>query len=279
MLRHLTAISVAISMAVGAGAAFAQQSHAEKTDALFAVLGLDDILSIMRTEGLAYGETIAADMFPGNGGPQWNAMVSQIYDEQMMFEEVRGALGEELEGDDIDAMLAFFSTPLGEKIIGLEVSARRALLDDAVEAASKDSAAIAMADETDAYLRVKEFVTVNDLIETNVVGALNSNYAFYMGLMDGGAMPESMTPDTALNDIWSQEDQIRADTTEWIYSFLLMAYQPLTADELRAYTKFSQTEAGKDMNAALFVAFNGMFDDISRSLGLAASRFLISQEL
>ena len=256
-----------------------QTAQVAKADALFEAIGMPQMIEIMREEGLAYGETLAQDMLPGGPSAQWSIAVSAIYDIEMMYEEVRGAFGEAIEGDDIDRMLAFYTAEPGTTIVNLEVSARRALLDDAVETASKENAAIAMADETDRYVMIKDFIEANDLIESNVVGALNSSYAFYMGLIDGGAMPAGMTAETALDDVWMQEPEIRSNTTEWAYSFLLMAYQPLSDDDLAAYLAFSQTEAGRDLTDALFVAFNGMFDDISRALGLASSRFMISQEL
>ena len=256
-----------------------QTAQVAKADALFEAIGMPQMIEIMREEGLAYGETLAQDMLPGGASAQWSIAVSAIYDIEMMYEEVRGAFGEAIEGDDIDRMLAFYTAEPGTTIVNLEVSARRALLDDAVETASKENAAIAMADETDRYVMIKDFIEANDLIESNVVGALNSSYAFYMGLIDGGAMPAGMTAETALEDVWMQEPEIRSNTTEWAYSFLLMAYQPLSDDDLAAYLAFSQTEAGRDLTDALFVAFNGMFDDISRALGLASSRFMISQEL
>lgn len=278
-MHRLIAPAFAATLAVAAWPAFAQDENAAKVDALFDALGLPEMLEIMREEGLDYGETIATDMFPGNSIARWNEAVSQIYDIDMMYEEVRGAFGEALEGDDLDAMLAFYTSDPGETIVELEVSARRALLDEAVEEASKDNAVIAIADETPRYLQVKEIVEANDLIEANVVGALNSNYAFYLGLIDGGAMPPGITPDRALQDVWAQEGEIRANTSEWVFSFLLMAYQPLSDADMDTYITFAGSEAGQDINAALFDAFNGMFDDISRALGLAASRFMISQEL
>ncbi len=258
---------------------FAQDNDAAKRDALLEALGMPEMMLIMREEGLAYGETIGTDMLPGGASAQWSVAVSAIYDVEMMYEEVRGAFEEALEGDDIDAMLAFYTSEPGVSIINLEVSARRALLDAAVDAASKENAALAMMDETQRYLLVKDYVEANDLIESNVVGALNSSYAFYMGLIDGGAMPADMTAETALKDVWTQEADIRTTTTEWVYAFLLMAYQPLEDTELEAYTAFSETDAGRDLNDAMFMSFSGMFDDISRALGLASSRFMISQEL
>ncbi len=277
MPRFTTAF--ALIATITAAPVSAQSDDTAKVDALFAALGMPEIIDIMREEGLEYGTSLATEMVPGGVSSDWVTAVAAIYDPQMMLEEVRGAFGEALDGDDVDAMLDFYTSDAGTVIINLEVSARRALLDDAVEEASIDAAALEMMDETPRYLQVQGFVEANDLIESNVVGSLNSSYAFYTGLIDGGAMPAGVTLDTALQDVWSQENEIRESTTEWIYSFLLMAYHPLSDDELAAYIAFSDTVAGQELTSALFVSFEGMFEDISRALGLGVSRFMTSQEL
>jgi hypothetical protein len=164
-------------------------------------------------------------------------------------------------------------------IIGLEVSARRALLDDAVEEASQDAAAIALADENPRMMLVVEFVETNNLIETNVEGALNSNLSFYAGLLDGGAFDGALSEDQILSDVWSQEAEIRISTTEWINSFLFMAYQPLEDDDLHAYIAFSETDAGGVINRTMFDSFDRLFNGISRSLGRAAATEMTMQEL
>jgi len=277
MLRFAAPIAFAATLV--AAPLWAQKVDEGKIDALFDALGMPQIIEIMREEGLSYGDTLAVDMLPGGPSEEWNMAVSAIYDAQVMQTEVRGAFGGAIEGADIDALLSFFTSEQGERIVGLEVSARLALLDDAIEEASRENAVLAMADKTPRYRMIQEFVAANDLVEANVVGSLNSSYAFYIGLIDGGAMPTGITPDIALQDVWAQEPQVRSDTIEWLYSFLLMAYQPLSNAELEAYIAFSQTDAGQDLTNALFLAFNGMFDDISRALGLASSRFMVIQEL
>lgn len=271
--------SLAAVFLIAANPVLSQNASDQQVDALFDALGLPEMVEVMRAEGLDYGETLATDMLPGGPSAEWSAAVSQIYDTQMMYEEVRGAFGEALDGDDVGAMLDFFTSEPGRTIISLEVSARQAMLNAEVEQASNEMAALAAMDDTPRYRLVTEFIDANDLIESNVVGALNSSYAFYLGLIDGGAMPAGVTAETALQDVWAQEAEIRDSTTEWAYSFLLLAYQPLSDAELEAYIAFSGSDAGQELTDALFVAFGGMFDDISRALGLASSRFMISQEL
>ena len=275
IVQRLSAFLFAATLALPA----ASQDRAADIDALYDALGLPEIIAIMREEGIDYGEELGAEMFQGSAGSDWRDVVNAIYDEDTMSEEVRGTFGEAIADADVQAMLDFFSSARGREIITLEVTARRAMLDEAVEDASKEAAAVQVADETPRFLAIRDFVDTNDLIESNVVGALNSSYAFYMGLIDGGVMPQGVTAETALQDVWSQEPEIRANTTEWVYAFLLLAYQPLSDDDLAAYQAFSETDAGQDLNGALFVAFDAMFEDISRALGLASSRFMVTQEL
>lgn len=275
MLRPLT---FAAALSLGASAAVAQD--APTADALFDALGMPEIIRIMALEGESYGDTLAEGMFPGRSdSAEWDQTVSVIYDPERMEQEVRAAFAEELEGADIAPMYDFFASDLGEKIVSLEVSAREAMLDPSVEEASGDVAARAVEEGGPRIEQIDAFIEVNDLIERNVVGGMNSNYAFYLGLSDGGGLQVPMSPDELLRDVWMQEPQIRQDTTEWLYSFLLLAYQPLSDAELDAYIAFSETEAGQDLIRASFTAYNGMFDDISHGMGLAASRYVGGQEL
>lgn len=278
-MRLLTTTVAAAAMFVASLPVFAQDHDRPKVDALFDAMGLAEVIGIMRTEGLVHGDEVAKQMFPDERDGRWTALVSDIYDSQVMYEEVRAAFDEELDGDDLDTMLAFYQSDLGHAVVALEISARRAFLDDTVEEISKEEAALAAADDTPRFRQITQFIEASDLIETNVVGAMNTNYAFMMGLIDGGALPDGVTADNALQQIWEQEDDIRGTTQEWLYAFLMLAYQPLPDEDLDAYIAFMRSDAGQDLNNAVFVAFDGMYDDVSRALGLGASRFVISREL
>ena len=276
----MTSLKISVISALGALISLpAVAQDQPDARALFDAMALPEMIEIMHEEGIEYGAQIGEDLFPGRGNSEWNALVQQIYDTDRMESEILDGLTAELEGEDVAAMLDFFSSELGTEIIGLEVSARRALLDETIEEASQEVAALAIADETPRYLLIREFVETNDLVETNVVGAMNSNYAFYTGLQDGGAFPAELTQEQILADVWSQEPEIRSNTTEWVYTFLMLAYQPLEDEDLRAYIAFSGTDAGQALNTAMFQAFDGMFENISRGLGLGSTRFMQGEEL
>lgn len=253
--------------------------RAADIDRLYDAVGLPQVLEIMRLEGIAYGGDLAQDLFDGRGSGRWERLVADIYDLDEMEAAVREELSAGLTGADTGAMLDFFESERGRRIIELEISARRALLDDTIEDASRDALDRMILDEDPLLDKLETFVAANDLVDSNVVGAMNSNVAFYTGLAEGGAFPGEMTESEILSDVWRQEPEIRDETEAWLYSYLAMAYKPLPEEDLDAYIAFSESAAGQQLNRALFAAFDAMFLDISLKLGRAAARFLGGQEL
>lgn len=269
--------SAAFALSIVAGPLLAQDST--DVEALFDSLQMEQITEIMQSEGIAYGRTIAGDMFPDRDGAEWAATVAGIYDIEMMQAKVRTDFETALGDADIAPLLAFFQTEQGRMFVELEVSARRAMLDDAVKTASEDAAAIAMKDRGPRFQLLAEFIESSDLVEPNVVGALNSNFAFYMGLMDGGAFDGALTQDQILTDVWAQEADIRANTTDWLYSFLLMAYAPMSDTDIHSYIAFSKSPSGEVLNRVLFSSYDEMFDQISYNLGQSAAKMMAAKEL
>ena len=246
---------------------------------LFDAIGMPRIIEVMREEGLDYGETIRADLLAGQGGAGWSATVSAIYDARAMDERMREDFADRLEGVDLTPLLEFFESERGKLIVEAEVAARRAFLDDGVEEAAGAAVADLRADDPERYGRLEAFVAANDLVESNVMGAMNSNYAFYQGLMAGEAFEDTLTEEQVLADIWSQEDSIRSETELWVFSFLGLAYAGLGDADIDAYVALSRTEAGRALNRALFGSFNEMFTDVSRRLGEGAAQILVGQDI
>lgn len=248
-------------------------------DTLFRALGLPEIIEIMQQEGVSYGEELREDLFGGRGGGQWRAIVQDIYDLERMQQTVRDRLDIELAAENLDPMIDFFESERGRRIVALEVSARRALLDKGVEDASRTALAAMVADDDPRLELLRDFADAGALVENNVVGAMNSNFAFYTGLADAGAFPGEMSEDEILADIWNQEEAIRVDTEEWLYGYLALAYQPLSDEDLKTYTAFYRTDLGNALNRAIFAAFDELFVAISLALGQGAAIVMTGQEL
>ena len=252
---------------------------AEQIDRLWAAMRMPEVIAVMRDEGLDYGRGIDTDMLDGQGGAAWMAVVERIYDPAAMQTRAHAAFGAALADADVAPMIAFFSGDLGRRVVGLEISARRAMLDPDQDKAARDTAAAMAASEDPRIDLIRRFAETNDLFAMNVAGALNSSFAFSSGLAQGGALGPEIDQNALLAQVWAQEAQVTQDTSDWVFGFLTLAYQPLSDADLTNYTAFSASPAGQELNGAIFAAFDGMYTDISRALGLAAARVIVGQEL
>ena len=248
---------------------------------LIAVMRLDDIVSIMRLEGLAHGEDLDRDILAGRGGAEWRDRVAAIYDEARMVSVMTTTMANELaqEDDTITAALEFFGSDLGQQILSLEISAREAMLEDGIDDAARASAGRLLAERGERYGLLSDFIEANDLMEQNVAGALNASLAFYLAFVEAGALPFDLPEQDVMADIWATEPEVRNETRDWLYAFLGMAYAPLSADDLARYTAFSATPEGQTLNRALFAGFDAMFLSVSVELGRAAGQRLSGLDL
>lgn len=274
LLRPLLAAAFALGLALPLRA-----EDPARIESVYQAIGLPALIEIMREEGIAYGAELEAELFPGRGRASWAAAVERVYGLERMQAAIRAGLAAELDDGEIDGIMAFFETEAGARIIGLEIAARRALLDKAVEEAAREAWAALEAEGGARWELLIEFAEVNDLVESNVAGAMTSNYAFYMGLVDGGAFGMDMPEAQVLSDVWAQEPAIREETVDWVFSFTALAYQPLSDAEFQAYVDFSATPAGQALNNAIFAAFNPMFVEMSRQMGRDAAQFLAGRDL
>jgi hypothetical protein len=251
---------------------------ARQSDAILDALRMQQLLQVMQQEAVAASTDMAAQMVPEPGVAAFRTRVTAINDPDRLVEAMAEDFSEELSPEDIDAILTFLNSEQGSRIVGLELSAREALLDPDIEAMSTD-----MLDERRAAAdprlgMIERFVEVNDLVDANVIGAMNANAAFLRGMGDGGDMTAPDDAEIAAR-VWSQESEIRASTEDWVYSFLLLAYQPLSDADLSAYIAFSESPAGQALNRALFSAFDNVFVMTSRETGEALARTIWAQDI
>lgn len=252
-----------------------------ETTALTRLLQLDDLFAVLRDEGLASGKRIETDMFPSGGGAGWATALEQIYSLPAMRARFDRTLDAEL-GQDPKAMAEiqdFFASDLGTRIVRLEIEARRAFLDEAAEDAARVAADRRGTSRDPRAGQIERFIAAGDLLEMNVAGALTGNMAFMTGLNDSGANGPALPQQELSQNVWAQEDQIREDTSIWMQSYLGLAYQPLTDAELDTYIDFWESPAGQRLNAALFVAFDSVFRQVSYDLGRAAGLAMLGRDI
>lgn len=246
-------------------------------DTLVDAMRTNDLIDIMRDEGLEHATELEGDLFPGRGRAAWPRIIKQIYDADQMAATYRADFAAAMGDTDTAALIDFFTSDLGQRIIELEISGRRALMAPDVEEAAKEAYADMRARQDPRLEALERFAEINDLVEMNVMGGMNASYAFYQGLATGQNF--NLTEEQILTDVWEQEDVIRADTEEWVFGYLAMAYEPLSDADIEAYTVLSESSEGRVLNQAIFAGFDRLFNNISRDLGKAAAQFLAGEDI
>jgi hypothetical protein len=206
--------------------------------------------------------------------------VARLHTHSRMVALFEGAFPQDaLTAEQIEAITSFVQSDAGLRIIMGEISARRIFLDqDAVDLAIEGYRA-ELASAAPRLDILDRFNTVNGLVERNVSGALNLRFAFFRGLIDGGAFEDEVPEEAMLAEVWAQEPDVRQMTVEWLYAFQLLAYAQVSDAELEAYVDMSESDAGHAVNAALFSAFDSMLADLSYDLGRAAAVYIAGEDI
>ena len=247
------------------------------TDRLIELLQFSETVEIMREEGLKYGADVGQEMLPDADTPTWQSTVARIYDADKMLALISEDFRIELREADLGPMLTYFSGEEGREIMQLEIDARRAFLDADTEAAAIEHYNRLRGEDAAVVAQIEQVISDSDLVEFNVMGALNSSLMFYRGLSDGGAYDASEAE--MLTDVWAQEDETRRSSREWLGAFLTLAYQPLESEKLDRYAEFYRTPEGRELNRAIFATFDRMYEELSYLLGLAVADHMTSEPL
>lgn len=246
-------------------------------EALARILRIDELAQALHQEGIDHAQNLDADMLEGRGGAHWGRLVARIYDVDRIAGAIRAVLSDDLGEEVALHVMAFFDSPLGQEILSLEIAARVSMRDADVEAAARAAYDGLRGTGDSRLVLVNRFVEVNDLVERNVAGAMSASYQFLRGLTDGGAT--GLDDAAILAEVWSEEPATRDETESWLFAYLLMAYRPLTDEDLTAYIAFSESPAGQALNAALFAGFDVLYRAISHELGLGLAGALATSDI
>lgn len=244
------------------------------------LIKLPETFDIMRLEGLENDKSLAEDLFGNREDPTWARTLDKIYATDRMTGIYNDALSAVLQRDGalVGDVTPFLASELGQRIIGLELEARRTTLDPiALGAAREVYAELAQTDKPRSDL-IERLVVAGDLMEGNVSTALNANIAFSRAIAKAGGAG-AIDEDELLANVWALEPEVRVSVADFIYPLMALAYAPLSDDELTRYVEFFESDVGQRFNAALMTAFEPVMIDLSGQLGAEAGRLMSGQAL
>lgn len=248
--------------------------------ALSQTLLIPEAMQVLRDEGIANGRTLIGDAAGGDMS-FWNRALDRVYEPAKMLRLFNQAFAQALAEDDatIAAATRFYASERSQRALRLEISARRALLDKDVEKAAQLAYDKIAKEQPARQALIDRFVAANDLIDTNVMGAMNANLAFLRGMAASEVEGFDLTEAEMLAQVWGTEAETRAEAEGWLLPFLTMAYEPISDADLAAYIEFSESPAGKRLNTAWFAGFDAMLNQLSHELGLAYGQSLRGDDI
>lgn len=241
---------------------------------IWAALRMEALVPTLRDEARHEAEALVAEGLIAPEGPPWPEIVARIHDPERLGEMFRHSLGraaERVDAVELDRALTFYEDGPGGRLVGLENSARRAMLDPEIEDAARMAFARADAQNAPRARLIRRLITEADLVAPNVATGMNASVAFSQGFAEGGGFDMAPTRDQMLAEAWAQHDEIAFEAEAWMQAFLMLAYSPLSDAEIEAYIAFATSPSGQALADVLFSGFDAVFVQTSREMGLAAA--------
>ena len=261
-----------LTLGVSAFVTMSQAYGASLIDRYYAALHMDEVFEILRDEGIMAGQEMTEDG-QITASPAWTARLNQIYAIDKMDALFRHALETSAGFETSEDAIGFFESDLGTRIARLELDARVALAVEGMEEQMLDRVQEMRGEDPDRVALYQEFINVNDLVESNVSGALNANLSFYQGMASNPAFSGGLSEEFMLTTVWAQEGELRQSMKDWTISFSALAYGVLSDAEVQEYIDISEAPSGQKLNAALFAGFDKVFEVQSFELGRATAEF------
>ena len=249
------------------------QAQTAVYDQLYSALRLDEIVQIIKTEGIHEANTTAEIYLKSKGQTgTFRKDIEKLYDRTNISTFLLDGVANRLTEDDAQSALAFYSGSLGAKIAQLEASARLAISDDAVESVAIEIAKAAGSKDHQRYKTLTKNIEDLELVEHNMKGAFASQYGFLTELSQADDI--DLSQDQILSMLSANEQKLRGEISAWLIGYSYMAYQPLSDEELDAYLDFLTSKPGKALHKALFDVFNALSVETASALGvlIAATR-------
>ncbi|WP_299360339.1 DUF2059 domain-containing protein [uncultured Paracoccus sp.] len=163
--------------------------------------------------------------------------------------------------------IRFLETPLGQRYVTLQLSARRAMVDASGRAAALAGFEAAAAGGDARIGQIRRLIAAGDMVEPTVASSMGASLAFMRGLVESGAATLSEKEVLAL--VWAEAPALQAENQGWIKALLFLALGPLSDAEVERLIREAQTPASRRLDALVQTAFDAAMTQIMRDTGRA----------
>ena len=249
------------------------QMQQDPADRMWRTLDLAALMPILQEEAVTEAARMEGEGLIAGGGLPWARVVARIHDTPRMEALFRAGVRDAAARMDpqlVDRALAFHGSGLGQRVIRLEGSARRALLEDGVEDQARADFARALRNGDPRAEQIVQLIDGADLIAPNVAGGLNAAIAF------PAAMPRGRVrhgPGSAAADghAWAQRDQRSRPGDDLAAGFSDAGLWPAERRRTGRLRPARRIGRGQALSQLLFAGFDRVFGQTSYDIGMAAA--------
>jgi hypothetical protein len=197
-------------------------------------------------------------------------MVAKAFNPDRMIDTVRNSIHTRLTEDDVSAVLAWLTSPLGERITRLEEAAS-----GPAAAAGGPPAAEAADDDADRVARLRKLDRAVKAADAAASSAQNLQVAMLTAMT--AAMDPNLRPafDTVEAEARKRSEQARPLLEKLAFEQMQRIYRPLSADEIDRYTVFAESSAGRKYHAVVLQAVQEATLNASRELGTMIGKRMV----
>lgn len=284
MLRAVLVLLV-IGFASAAGnPVFAQKAEvsAERTQLVGQIeqaLQLPELTRIMAEEALVDAKEQFDPEVSQQDQQEWLSNLGRLNEagrlQQLLTEALTHAVSSSSEGD-LRRALEFYRSPLGKRVVGLELSARRAMIEPDGRSAAEEAYARSGATAPARRQQLEDLIDAGDVIETSVASGMNAYLAATRGFQ--AALGESGS-DRDITETWAQETEIRDEVGTWVRGLLFLAYGPLSDADIDRLIDFMESPQGQVLADTVLQAFDQVFTRVAYETGMASAARFAGEEL
>jgi hypothetical protein len=257
------ALILGLVIAVGVGSA-AQARSSDKTAELFRVAGIDrcfdDMAEMVRSGLNELPEFAQKDGFAAAA----NEAAGEAFSKETLLRKLTERVDGKLSNEDADAVIAFYSEPLGKRMVALETEAGSAKAANEMMAMAKELMAQLKDDPKRAEVlgRLITSLKMNELMTNMVLGMQRATLA---------AMLAGAGKKVAMADVDKKVEAERATTAKQMEQMTLLsmayAYRKASAEDLDAYVTFLEGPAGKRLHDVVGPAISDTLVEAAGTFG------------
>lgn len=194
-------------------------------------------------------------------------LAEKLFGADAVLSDVRDRMTGQVTPAHLDAVIEFYSSPLGKKLVAMEVAASGSESQTKIET---EGAALYADIQSNNPRRLKSFdriekaIRMEDMMSSMI---MNMTYAMISGMAGTSMLPQQLTDDQIAALVNQQIQASRGLVRQFLNNFFAYTYRDATNEDLQGYADFAETEAGRAFNAALVRAMIDAMVQRSRAFG------------